>query len=67
MKLSRTVYFLLVILGSCKTETKLYQHLHVECSVENISGNQFQEGSQYLFNINVERISIVGKEAMAIG
>lgn len=51
MKLTIAVYFLLVILCSCKTETKLDQHLHVECGGENISGNQFQEGNQYLFNI----------------
>ncbi len=51
MKLTIAVYFLLVILGSCKTETALDQHLHVECGGENISGNQFQEGNQYLFNI----------------
>tara|TARA_B100000524_G_scaffold348196_1_gene251983 strand:+ start:59 stop:3004 length:2946 start_codon:yes stop_codon:yes gene_type:complete len=50
MKLTRTVYFLMVILCSCSTDTELNKHLYVICSAENISGNKFQEGAHYFFN-----------------
>lgn len=51
MRLTTFCLLLSTLFVACVEDPIPESNLHVTCSGENISGNQFQEGNQYLFNI----------------
>ena len=50
MRLTTFCLLVTTLFVACVEDSSHEINLHVTCSGENISGNKFQEGNQYLFN-----------------